>query len=1140
MRLTNHLTLLIYCLGFLCILPKTSSAQTPSVLSEGDWFRMPIAEDGVYAITFSYLSSMGVDPSSVNPSQLKVYGYGGGMLPQPLDSFRYDDLPEVAMRAIGLADNRFDESDMLLFYAKGPHNTTFQPSGNYFTHQLNLYSDHSYYFLNITGPDGLRINSEIPINIVDATPIDWFPAVVWIEEETVNRDESGREWYGSPLESGSRKDFTVNTPNFASHGQNIVLRFGGMMNTYSPATIQLFLNNTNLGDFTTDVTFPGDYPIKGVEKEQRYTLAASQVTLTNQTSIGLRFQAASSVVSSAYPNYFTLTYPRLLNAQGGEKPWLIFHTHHRANIASRIQLSGTSNTEIWQVDDPINPIRININATGSTLSWDSQGGHDFIAFTPGNVPTPGTPERIANQNLGEWNSPNLVIVTHPTFLPAANRLANFRRNWDGLRVRVVTTDQVYNQFASGQPDVSAIRNMAKYLHDNYSSFRYLLVFGKGSYDYKHLLSDRSDYNFVPVYQSRESLDPLKTYSSDDYLGFLEDHEGAWEETHAGNHTLDIGVGRIPATSLQEANIMVDKLIHYSQANSTIGDWRQRMLFLADDEDSNTHLRDAERITSYLDTAEAQLMVKKLYLDAYPQYSLGSSEDSPEARLALNELLFRGTLMVNYTGHGSERAWAEEGLFREELIGKWENYDRLPLFITATCEFGRHDSPIIRSAAEKILFSDIGGAIGLLTTSRPVYANSNYLVNRTFYEQAFHRLQDGSLPRLGDILLRTKNRSINGVNNRNFILLGDPSMRLAYPEYEIVVTEVNGRAIDSTNNTLQALERVTIKGQVVDQVGNPVNNYNGTLTASLFDNQTQSRTLGTPPANTAINYSSRQNLLFRGQTSVASGSFTLHLVVPKNIDYSKEGGRLHMYAHDPSQYQDAQGVTDGLKITGSNYTSIDFDPPTINLWLNDSTFQSGGITESNPVLVAKLSDASGLNLSQTNLGHAMRAVVDDGPEQFVSDFFVAAPDDFGSGWLRFPLFDLEPGVHEITLHAHDVYNNGASKSLSFIVSANGLMALQDVLNYPNPFANSTTFKFAHNRAGEPLSVQVQIFSSQGSLVRSLEWQVNNSTNVVDELTWDGTDEKGRPLHSGVYLYKIFVKSNIDQVYTQATQRMVVIK
>ena len=1141
MRKRIHLAPITLTLALLWSYCLPTTGQSASVLSSGQLYKIPILEDGVYALTQTYLQGLGINTNTLNPQQLHLFGYGGGMLPQALSSPRYEDLPQLAVQGVGLTDGSFDANDRLLFYAQGPHNTTYRTEQRLYSHELNLYSDTAYVFLKIADIPPIQVTTRANESPSNPTQLTWFPDVAWVEREQTNRDQSGRQWYENPLESGTRRDYVLNTPNRITQ-DSLHLRVGVMIHSYATAPIATYLGETLLGTITTPNSISGTYQQKGWEGSASYAMAASGLAGSDETTVGLQFTAASSSVSTGYPNYLTLTYPRRLRARPDLSPWLWFHSYHRAGTASTVLLENATGYTIWETTNPTSPKRITTSTSqgNHSFSLENTEGHTFVAFLPNDVPTPTQGYHIGNQDLSTWNNPELVIVSHPDFLPAAHRLAAFRRNWDGLRVRVVSTEAVYNQFASGQPDVSAIRNMAKYVWDNTPDFKYLLLIGKGTYDYKHLETNQPDQNFLPIYESRNSLHPLLTFGSDDYYGFLEDEEGLWVESSSGNHTLDIGVGRLPVITLEEAQTAVDKLIHYSQSTRTFGDWRQRLVFLADDGDTNQHLRDAERITGYLDTAEAHFQIRKLYLDAFEQIPLGSLQDAPAARQALNESLYRGSLILNYTGHGNEFAWAEEGFFKESLIEQWDNLDQLPLFITATCEFGRHDSGRRRSGAEKILLHERGGGIALLTTARPVYSSSNFLVNRVFYQQAFYPEPNGESPRLGDIIRRTKNRSTDNVYNRNFVLLGDPSLRLALPQYQAVVTTVNQQPVDTIRDTLRALREIVITGQIQDALQQPVTEFNGTLTATLYDNAQSATTLGNQPENIATAYQVRNNLLFRGQVSVVEGAFTVRFKLPRNIDYSAEVGRLHLYAYDSALARDAQGVNQDLVITGSEVHSVDLIAPEVTLYMNDTTFVPHGVTHPDPVLVAHLFDASGINLSQTQLGQSLQAQIDGGAPFLLSDYYTSRKDRYGEGEIAYPLFDLEEGHHTVTLTAYDVYNNGTVASLPFVVSTRGDLALEEVFNYPNPFERSTTFRFVHNRAGDPLQVQVDIYNAMGAFVHSLSWEVDESTNLVDGLTWEGTDAHGQPLRSGLYVYRITVKSLLDEVHTETIQQFVVIK
>lgn len=1137
MRIKHHLYLL---LGFfiLCGQGIPCLAQQPSVLSQGRWFKIPIAEDGVYAITYSYLQQLGLSPEGINPDKLKVYGYGGGMLAQPLSEPRFNHLPEVSLWPQGLQDGAFQEGDRLIFFAQGPHKEEYLRNEGYARHQKNLYSNHAFVFLTPDGAAGQRIPTTTPPTLSDPQTIRWFPETVWQEKDQINRNQSGREWYDIPLEPRTNKAFEFATPQYFGGVSQNKVRVGAMIQSYALAPLYVLSSSDTLGQITTATTTPGTYALKGVEGEGIFNWTQN---LSETTTINLNFQAASVSVSNAYPNYFTLTYPRQLSGATASNRGLLFHTY-QANGNLNLVFENAPGYHIWNLDNPRAPERILANENNGTISFhiENGDGHQFIGFLPSNVPTPLAGEVIANQNLGTWDRPDLVIVSHPDFLPAARRLRQFRQNHDQLDVELVSSEEVFNQFSSGRQDVSAIRNMARYVKDHNRNFKYLLLIGKGTYDYLEIEGDQPIKNYLPVYQSRNSLSPLRTYSSDDYLGFLEDSEGEWNEQLGGNHSLDIGVGRIPATTLKEANIVVDKLIHYSIGKAVMGDWRQRILFIADDEDRNLHQRDAEQLSILLDTTQAQYQIRKLYLDSFEQISSGSLEDAPSARKALNEAIFRGNLMVNYTGHGNEFAWAEEGFFREDLIDKWTNIDHLSLFITATCEFGRHDSPKRQSAAEKLLLSAKGGAIGLLTTSRPVFANSNFLVNRTFFEQAFHPLPSGKAPRLGDIQLRTKNRSLNDVNNRNFILLGDPSMRLAYPSYQLKISRLSGAENKGGNLILPALREVTLSGQVLDLDGNPISHFSGSLIATLYDNAVTRRTLGSPPNNTQMDFQSRDNILFRGQAQVTDGQFQFTFILPRNVDYGKANARLHLYAADPTSNTDAQGIFTNFSIESSSIQTIDFTRPTLSLHLNDTTFQSKGITGPNPVLVVKTFDESGISLGNSQIGQSLTAQLDEGKLNNLADFYVSDIDNFRNGTIEYPLFDLTEGPHQITVRGTDVFNNTNTASLPFVVSKDGILALKSVFNYPNPFDNQTTFRFEHNRAGDRLEVLVEVYSNQGNLVRTLEWIVEEGTSVVDGLTWNGNTDNQLPLQSGIYLYRIRVKSLVDNTYTDVTNRMVVIK
>ena len=384
--------------------------------------------------------------------------------------------------------------------------------------------------------------------------------------------------------------------------------------------------------------------------------------------------------------------------------------------------------------------------------------------------------------------PTMLIVTHANFLETAQDFANYKTEEKGILTKVVTVDQVYNEFSSGAQDITAIRDMAKMLYDRSANFKFLLLFGDASYDYKNRIKENT--NYVPTYQAYESMNDIKTYTSDDYFGFLEDTEGTWSES-GQNHTLDIGVGRFPIQTIEQATGIINKIKNYHN-KELYGNWKNEITFVADDGDDNLHMKDANSLASDINQNFSEYNANKIYLDAFVQTSSAQGETSKTASEEINRQLDRGTFIVNYTGHGGEIGWTQEQILTVPQINSWTN-KQLPLFVTATCEFGRYDDPVRISGAEYTLINPNGGAIAIISTTRPVYASSNKQLNDQFYKAVFLPNKDGSMPTLGEVMISTKNNSLNGVYNRNFSLLGDPSLTLAYPQETVKITHLNKQA-----------------------------------------------------------------------------------------------------------------------------------------------------------------------------------------------------------------------------------------------------------------------------------------------------------------------------------------------------------
>ncbi|MDO6392491.1 type IX secretion system sortase PorU [Pontibacter sp. BT731] len=1136
-----------------------SEFATSSVLSTGNWYKIGVTASGIHRIDRAFLQSLGINTQQLDPRTLQLFGNGGGMLPQPNSAPRPDDVVENSIWVAGETDGRFDEADYALFYAQGPH--TWQRTGDKpaFRHSHNIYSDTAYYFIRVGAGKGLRVSQRDQASGTGPT-ISSYNERLYHERDLKNMVYSGREWYGEDFSAfTTSREISLPVSDLAP-GSEVQLTAFLMANSSAESSYTLCLNGHTLGTQTISGrgTFP--YHPEGINSSRTYTLSQQTLGQLTELKVGISFSTGSNPTALGFLNYLSLNYERQLKLYGEQTSFRSIAS--TANTVSTFRLAGTAaTTQVWDVTDPLRPVAQQTTTSGLDLifSAPTEVLREFVAFKNDTGLQPKAFGKVANQDLHSHNLDgrlDLVILTHPRFLQEANRLAAHRQQHSNMQLAVVTTTQVYNEFSSGAQDVTAIRDYMRMLYNRSSKqgddVLYLLLFGDASYDYKNRLPNNT--NFVPVYQSRQSLHPISSYSSEDYYGFLDTDEGEWAENSTGDHLLDVGIGRLPVKTPAEAAAMVDKIIAYDSPGH-FGKWRSRVTFVADDGDYNEHLNDAEFLSSYLDREHINYNPNKVYLDLYPQQTVGNRQQAPAAVAAVDKAVEQGSLIVNYTGHGNEVSWAWEQVLTAPQINNWRNKDRLAFLLTATCEFGRYDDPRRSSGAELALLNPQGGAMGLLTTTRPVFSSDNRVLNRNFFKAALHPV-NGRMPRLGDIVRLTKNSSLTdqtsgsrGVNNRNFTLLADPSQQLAYPNLQASITQINGRQVAS--DTLAALGKVTMKGVVTNADGSIATDFEGTLHITVFEKPITRRTLGDntperkdeppiPGGKQPVPVQVRENIVYDGQSTVKSGTFELSFVAPKDIDVRYGFGKISLYASGAAQ--DAMGADTTIVIGGTAIgIAADNTPPVVKLFLDDESFVSGGTTSQNPVLLAKLYDENGLNTAGMGSGHELVAILDEATEQAIvlNDYYTADRDSYQSGSVRYPFKDLQEGRHTLSLKAWDTHNNSAEERLEFIVSNNEKLTITQLLNYPNPFSTSTTFHFDHNRAGENLDIHIQIFSVSGKLVKTLQGTSYASKSHQDEINWNGRDEFNDTLARGVYVYRIIVRSQYDGATATSFEKLVLL-
>lgn len=1099
----------------------------PSVFSSSDLIKIKISESGVYKIDKKTFDKMGIDVSSVDPRNIKVYGNGGGMLPQENDTFRFNDVVETPIKVIGESDGVFNDNDYVLFYGKGQHQPYYNDATQKMEHSRNIYSDDAYYFVSVNGGTGKRIPLESSVATFDNT-YSYYDDYQFHENDLYNLIISGRDWVGEKFSaSKSTRSFSFPMSNLESN-TNVEVVSTLVSTPITQTSFRLTLES-NARNIVMQASVDGTYGDKARESVDVAELSSSNIS--GNLNLTYKYNVGGSGGNEAYLNRIVVRSKRLITPVGDQTFFRVIDS--KSNSSSKYSVSNfSSGFEVWDVSDvsEIKQQAVSIEGSNGVFITTSSGVKEFlIVNSSSGFKTPVFVEKVKQQNLhGSLNSPDMIIVAPTLLISKAQEYADLRNAQEGINSWVVDIKDVFNEFSSGAQDVSAVRDFVRMVyHRTNKELKYLLLFGDASYDYKNRIE--GNVNLIPTYQADDSYHNVNTYASDDYFGFMESGEGNWIE----NHTLDIGVGRFPISTVEEADILFDKAYQYVSEQSSLGKWRTAITFVADDDDNSMHMDQANQLAEKIAGTHSEYNTNKIFLDAFEQISTPSGKVSTSCAAELDEKIEKGSLIVNYTGHGSEVQWTKEEVFNTNSITKLRNFKNLPLFVTATCEFGRYDDPELRSGAEELLLNAKGGAIAMLTTTRPVYALSNFAINGTFYDKVFEPLNDTLMPTLGQVIKMTKNNSFSGTRNRNFTLLGDPSITLAYPKKKIKITDINESGSDSS--TISALGLTNIKGEVTYLNGNRINNFNGQVSVTVYDKESKIRTLG--DEGSPFEFKTRNNLLYEGKSTVKNGTFEVEFIVPKDISYQYDKGKVTLYAFNDNKL-DAAGVTTEVIIGGTDSTAkLEYAPPTIDLYLDSRNFVNGDVTDNSPLLIADLFDENGINVSTSGLGHEMVGIIDGDESQLIilNDYYSSNLDNYKSGQINYPFKDLAEGKHTLLVRAWDTHNNVGEAMVNFEVSYSNAT----VYAYPNPMEDFTTFVIEHSREGEEMEVEFDLYSPQGDYILHKEEVFSNSDQIIETLTWDGKDEFGVKIQGGVYYYKMTLRYTTDDFTVTKMNRLVLI-
>ena len=1099
---------------------QTSRYAENSRLASGKWVKVSITEDGLYQFSRSTLQKMGFS----KPDNVHLYGYGGHLLPELIrQGTHHDDLVEVP-----------------LYYNKTTDSWLFWGNGlvywNGDTRVSNTFARQACYFLT---------QEDAPSTMETLTPPSTTPtqsystarAHVLHEKDEFAWFSTGRHLFEAEnYATSNSRNYTLNATDPAGNGLLTVV-----FTSQSPTTnvVSVTTNGTTAGSF--NVSPPGDYTYAtSVTRNYDLTAIGTPATL----NVNLRADAGKV----ARLDYLAYSYDRKLSTAA--KGFVDFSGSTKGSASFTITGANTKVIRIGSIGVK-DALVEGTQADGKyKISVDEASQH-FVAFnTSASFPEPTIVGDVENQNLHSLDSIDMVIIipTSGKLLSEARRLADAHKQYDGMNIAIVRADQVYNEFSSGTPDPTAYRLLMKMLYDKAKSEdvapRYLLLFGDCAWDNRMLsgawLNNNPD-NYLLCYESENSFSDTKSYVMEDYFGLLDDGEGY----NPLREKSDIGIGRFPVTQSSDAKIMVDKTITYL-SNQNAGPWKNLVYILGDDGDQNEHMRYANNVAENIISKSPDMEVHKIMWDAYIRVSSANSNTYPEATKQIKKQMNEGSLIMNYTGHAATYGFSHEFvLLREDF--ETTKSTKLPLWVTCACDVMPFDSNT-SNIGEGAVLNPTGGALAFYGTTRTVFASQNYNMNRYFMQYLFARSTDAykGRNRIGDAIRLAKNSIIADgreagylENKLQYALLGDPALVMGNPVQKIVVDKINDQEADGTSIPLKAGERVKLTGHVEKADGSVMTEFNGIVHTRLFDSKETIVCLNNAKADEAFTYTDRNSVLHESQDSIRAGLFSEEFIIPIDINFSGENGRMVFYAINNENDTEANGSFEDIPIGGIvDDTDFDKEGPQIYAYLNDEDFQNGAEVNATPLFVAQLADASGISSSGNGIGHDLSLCIDGRSDMTynINEYYKHEFGDFTKGSVAYNIPALPNGTHSLTFRAWDVLNNTSQTSLDFVVNEEMPTNILRLMASQNPAITSTNFMVSYNLPGSECDFVIEVFDFSGRCIWSHEESAGETSGVYT-VTWNLTNGAGAKVDTGIYLYRCRVRCGQSK-WTSKTQKIIV--
>ncbi|MFC4162261.1 type IX secretion system sortase PorU [Epilithonimonas zeae] len=1181
---------------------KYGTSENP--LKSGTFYKIKVDKSGIFKITKQFLQQNGINVSSINPKNFRIYGNGGIMLPEHNQDKRYDALQENAIQVVGEEDGVWNDNDYALFYAQGPNGYNLYDKTNgagvkrrEFRRQIapnnfvNIYEDYSYYFINFDIGAGKRVQSVD--NSLPQDLITRYDDYQYINEEKFNLVKLGRTWTGDAIQGNRDITFTTKSPMQPDD----VIRFKTQVIGFNAQSGNIKIDiNGSKRDLTLSPTDQSFVPI--THEGALYNQTGNSVKITYTTNVSANPNA------SFYFDFVEVQYKEDLNFNNSQMNFRDYDIVTGSGQLYGFSVKNTSDLDqIWDVSDITNAKKItNKNSQPSTFNFGYLANseffnNEFTAFKNSAAYEPGFVGRIENQDYSSLKNLDYLIITQPAFISQAQRLRDFHKSKNKWAVEVVDVNKIYNEFSSGSKDITAIRDFITRLNTTNGKLKYVLLIGDTSYDFKNRTPNNTDV--IPSYQSENSADVKASYVTDDYFVMT-----APQTVTDLSQVPDIPIGRLPADSPQEAKSMIDKILAYDNElpnqSNPFGEWRMKLDFVADDDHDGSgpkqsdgtyvkppfhYLVDYAINQNFSETNRSEYNIRKLYLDAFPAVTSAGGQRYPQINQAITNDM-GNTLYLFYFGHGGINGWAQERVLTSTEVQGFNNftsvYSRFPFVSTITCEFTLWDEPNTNSVGEQVIKHTTGGAATMITSSRAITVDYGRKFTPIFTKNMF-TLNSDDFNTIGNAHLKARQEYYTysdpgyGASSDplrvNF--LGDPAMKMSRPKRLLKITNID----TPIPNKIRALDFVKITGQVMKPDGvTKDETFNGRAIINVFDKKMNKKTLNNDNSSQmlpAMEYTEEPSAIVKASGKVDKGEFKVEFYVPKDINYEipvvngeTVKGRILAYAEN---FEDAKRngtvafdvfnnqpqVVGDINPDGIN----DSEPPAINLYMNNTNFANGGITDQNPMLLACVKDNMGINSTGAGIGHDITFVLDGDiiNTTSVNDYFSPGDGngcsfgdlkDYQKGSVTFPFKSLTPGEHQLVFKVWDINNNSTSSTLNFVVKdeSEKKLTVNRLLNWPNPFTNKTYVQFEHN-CDDILDVNVQIYTITGKIVRTLSTSISAEPFLQgfrtprQAIEWDGKDDFGDTVAKGTYIFKIFARSqNQEKCSGSATavEKMVLLK